>query len=87
MALRRQAFARGEVRLRQPSAGSFGDRDPLPRPKPIRTRRRPPPQPAEPGGTERLRRAPTPLHSDNEIDALVTTLRDVWTRQTLRRAA
>jgi hypothetical protein len=30
---------------------------------------------------------PTPLHSDEDIDALVTALTDVWTRLTLPRAA
>jgi 5-aminolevulinate synthase len=59
----------------------------LARRKPIQTRRRPPPQPGEPGGTERLRLAPTPSHSDNDIEALVAALSDVWTRLTLRRVA
>jgi 5-aminolevulinate synthase len=45
------------------------------------------PQPAETGGTERLRLTPTPLHSDNDIEGLVTALSDVWSRLTLCRAA
>jgi 5-aminolevulinate synthase len=38
-------------------------------------------------GGERLRLTPTPLHSDADLDALVTGLTDVWDRLTLRRAA
>jgi 5-aminolevulinate synthase len=43
--------------------------------------------PTVPKGTERLRLTPTPLHGDDDIEALVAGLADVWDRLTLERAA
>jgi len=40
-----------------------------------------------PRGTQRPRLTPSPLHSDNNIDALVAALADMWQRLTRRRAA
>jgi 5-aminolevulinate synthase len=36
--------------------------------------------PTVPRGTERLRLTPTPLHSDEQIDRLVTALKEIWSR-------
>jgi 5-aminolevulinate synthase len=32
-------------------------------------------------GTERLRLTPTPLHSDQQIERLVTALTEIWRRE------
>jgi 5-aminolevulinate synthase len=42
--------------------------------------------PTVPRGTERLRITPTPLHSDEHIEALVTALVDVWEQLPLQKA-
>jgi 5-aminolevulinate synthase len=36
--------------------------------------------PTVPRGTERLRLTPTPLHSDEQIDRLITALKEIWNR-------
>ena len=43
--------------------------------------------PTVPRGAERLRLTPTPLHSDDDIDALVAALSNVWQSLTLRKVA
>jgi 5-aminolevulinate synthase len=43
--------------------------------------------PTVPKGAERLRLTPTPLHGDDDIDALVAALSEIWDRLTLRGAA
>jgi 5-aminolevulinate synthase len=42
--------------------------------------------PTVPRGTERLRVTPTPLHSDEDIDALVVGLLDIWEQLPLQKA-
>ena len=41
--------------------------------------------PTVPRGTERLRLTPTPLHSDEDIEALVAAFEDVWQLLQLRK--
>ena len=41
--------------------------------------------PTVPRGTERLRLTPTPLHSDEQIEQLVTALTEIWNRKTARK--
>ncbi len=43
--------------------------------------------PTVPKGTERLRLTPSPVHGDQEIDALVTALSEIWSRCALSRSA
>jgi len=42
--------------------------------------------PTVPRGTERLRVTPTPLHSDEDIEALAAGLLDVWEQLPLQKA-
>jgi 5-aminolevulinate synthase len=43
--------------------------------------------PTVPRGTERLRITPSPLHSDQDIDRLVTALSELWSQCALSRSA
>ena len=43
--------------------------------------------PTVPRGTERLRITPSPLHSDQDIDRLVTALSELWSQCALNRSA
>jgi 5-aminolevulinate synthase len=43
--------------------------------------------PTVPRGTERLRITPTPLHSDADIDHLISSLATIWSELSLKRAA
>jgi len=43
--------------------------------------------PTVPKGTERLRLTPSPLHSDADIERLVTALSEIWSQCALARVA
>ncbi len=43
--------------------------------------------PTVPKGTERLRLTPTPLHTDGDMDHLVSSLREIWDRLAIKAAA
>ena len=43
--------------------------------------------PTVPRGTERIRLTPGPLHTDDDLDALITALSTLWDEMGLNRAA